>query len=276
MITAMLQGGLGNQMLQYAFGLATAKRLNTELVLDIDLLKNDRIRQYNLSLFSGVTERIVTGSRATVNEDGLPYNQAIVDSIKDGDVLRGYWPTEKYFEGIRQDLAARFQPKQPLPQLFTPTAEKWIRDAGERSTFLTVRRTDYVQKQDFHGVLPIDYYNRALREVAVHLFADPEVFVFSDEPDWCKQNLNLDARWRVLGTYDQTTPTHLGREDVDLYLMSLCINAITANSSFSWWGAWLGEQRRRVGGSIITAPKQWFTTTEVDSRDIVPERWITL
>ncbi len=272
MITVMLQGGLGNQCLQYAFGLATAKRLGVELVLDIDLLKHDRLRQYALNLFSGVNERIVTGSRANVNEDGLPYNQKIVDGLKDGDVIRGYWPTERYFEDIKQEIAERFQPRQELPQLFVPWAITQI-SLSHHPTFLTIRRTDYVGKQDFHGVLPMDYYRRAIQHL-VSRNVQPTIFVFSDEPEWCKAHLDIGMPFTVLGTYNQTTPTHLGREDVDLYLMSLCRFAITANSSFSWWGSWLGEVRGNT--EIIIAPKQWFTTNSVDSRDITPKRWVEL
>lgn len=274
MITAHLQGGLGNQMFQYAFGVATAKRLGVELQLDPSSLRNDSMRQYALGLFSGVTEKIVYGTKATIKEDGLPYNQSIVDKIKDGDVLRGYWPTEKYFLDIAPEIARRFQPKQALPQIFTPYAIRRIESAGPSSTYLTIRRTDYVEKQDFHGVLPISYYRTAIHYLKRH-GVDPTIFVFSDEPDWCKQNLDLGGLvFEVLGTYDMTTPTHLGREDVDLYLMSLCQHAITANSSFSMWGAWLGEHRHAPG--IITAPKQWFTTNTVDSRDVVPDRWVKL
>lgn len=274
MITTHLQGGLGNQMFQYAFGLATAKRLGVELQIDPSSLRNDNMRQYALGLFQGVTEKIVYGTKATIHEDGLPYNQSIVDRIKDGDVLRGYWPTEKYFLDIAPEVARRFAPRQALPQIFTPYAIERIQDAGLDSTYLTIRRTDYVEKQDFHGVLPITYYRDAIQYLKDRGVNPTTIFVFSDEPDWCKEHLDIGVRFEVLGTYDMTTPTHLGREDVDLYLMSLCHHAITANSSYSMWGAWLGEHRHVPG--FITAPKQWFTTNTVDSRDIVPDRWVRL
>ena len=239
MITTMLQGGLGNQLFQYAFGLSQSRLLDTELILDISLLQRDSMRQYNLGLFRGVTERQAINSVATVNEKTLRYDQELADSIKDGDVLRGYWQCERYFSrdqknaSVKYLLLEKLEPKQGIPQLYYPTIERQIRAAGDRSTFLTIRRTDYVQKQDFHGVLPIEYYNKALDIIARNLGGKPEIFVFSDEPEWCKRNLDFyPYSWTVAGTYDQTTPTSLGREDLDLWLMSLCNNAVMANSSF--------------------------------------------
>jgi hypothetical protein len=270
MITTMLQGGLGNQMFQYAMGLAQATRLGVELQLDTTYLQNDKMRQYNLGLYGNITEKIVTGSVPTVNEDGLPFKQY---DIKDGDVLKGYWQSEKYFENIWYLIADKFNMAKPVSELYYTGLVKRISDAGPLSTFVTIRRTDYVQKQDFHGVLPREYYLKAILDIRHHLQKDPVLFVFSDEPDWCKQNLDLVLPFEVCGTYDRTTATHLGSEDLDLYLMSLCRNAIMANSSFSWWGAWLGDGFGFRWGRNVIAPKQWFTTDKVDSKDIVPERW---
>ena len=268
MITIILQGGLGNQLFQYFFGLATASRLGTGLLLDVSKLQHDSMRQYNLGLFN-IKGPLVIGSKPTVHERGLPYDTDLVESIKDGDVLQGYWQSEEYFNNLsRPEILEKFRPQQQVPQLYYEGAIQRIKDAGERSTFLTVRRTDYLRKQDFHGVLQAEYYQSALKLIKEKSGVEPKVFVFSDDPQWCKENLLKD--WEVVGTYDQTTATHLGREDLDLHMMSLCRHGVMANSSFSWWGAWLGDGET---GRVVVAPKQWFTTTTVDSRDIVPERW---
>jgi Glycosyl transferase family 11 len=274
MITTMLQGGLGNQLFQYFMGKAQAKRLGTELRVDISLLRNDSMRQYNLGLFPNITDLICIGSAATITEHKMPYDQYLVDAIEDGDVLRGYWQSEKYFENIpAQQVLDKLMVKN-IPQLYFSGAAERILRAGRASTFLTIRRTDYLQKQEFHGVLPASYYRRALDEVRRRADIEPVVFVFSDDPDWCKANLSpefCEYPFEVLGTYDQTTAKHLGREDLDLYLMSLCQNGVMANSSFSWWGAWLGDSAHP--DRVVIAPKQWFTTTTVDGSGIVPERW---
>jgi len=272
MITTMLQGGLGNQMFQYAHGLAQARRLGVELQLDTGLLDNDGLRQYNLDLFSGVDEAITKGSKANVIERGLPYDESLYYHVKDGDVLRGYWQCEDYFGGLVPLLFAKFKPKAGIPS----NMQYLVDDikSSPSSTFLTIRRTDYIKKQEFHGVLPIEYYREALGLIHSKTGIAPRVFVFSDDPQWCKESLYLNYPFVLAGSFDQTTPTHLGREDIDMYLMSLCRHAVMANSSFSWWGAWLGDFTRQP--RVVIGPSQWFTSSAVDSRDIIPERWIRL
>lgn len=272
MITTMLQGGLGNQLFQYFYGLAQARRLNTELIIDVSLLARDRQRQYNLDLFSGVTEATALGNKATVFEE--QFFEPREYEVKDGDVLRGYWQSEKFFEDLGPDTVFRkLRPAQPWPQLYFPWALEKIQAAGDRATFLQIRRTDYVNNE-FHGVLPIDYYKEALHLIHATTGMVPEVFVFSDEPEWCKENLVLPYAATIVGSYFQTTPTYKGREDADLYLMSLCRHAVIANSSFGWWGAWLGDFTRQP--RVVVAPKQWFTASYMNTDAIVPERWIKL
>ena len=162
-----------------------------------------------------------------------------------------------------------------MPQLHFPYAEERIKKAGSRSTFLVIRRGDYVAKQHFHGVLPISYYEQALNLLRSRADVEPEVFVFSDEPDWCKQNLKLSCNFEVMGSYIQTTATKKGREDVDLYLMSMCNHAILANSSFAWWGAWFGDLQRRSTRTVI-APQQWFTEPSMDTTTVTPDRWFRI
>jgi hypothetical protein len=271
MITTVLMGGMGNQMFQYAIGRAAAMRLNTNLLLEISRF-NDWMRQYSLGLWAGVTApTIMAASGEWIREEGLPYNPMIAARITNDSVLFGYWQTEKYFSNIRSTLLNEFTPKAPLTE-FGEEIKKQILAEGDKSVFLTIRRTDYVMKQHFHGVLPIDYYLRAMELIAAKV-SDPHIFVFSDEPDWCKANLRLPYGMTVAGNYDQTTATHLGREDQELWLMRQCRHAVVANSSYSWWGAWMGAD---MAGGIIVAPQCWFTTTQEDPRDIVPERWIKL
>lgn len=268
-VTIILQGGCANQIFEYAFAYAQSRRLGVELQLDVSSFHGDSMRQYSLGLFKGVHETLVENTKANIFEDGMPYNQSVVNMIKNGDCIRGYFQTSKYFDKHRSELIDIFQPKKPLTYNGSTTRDM-ILDAGDSSCFLTIRRTDYVVKQEFHGVLPMNYYETALAELIKEV---PELtlFVFSDEPEWCRQNLRLSVPYILAGTYDQTTPTHLGREDEDLHLMSLCKHAIMANSSFSWWGAYLS--RRPDEGRIIYGPQQWFTTKDLDSRDIMLSHW---
>lgn len=258
-------------MFQYATGLAASKRLGTELELNTYQFHSDPIRQYSLKLWNGITEDVSSypPQKIVIREEGLPYNQQIVDRMTSDCAIYGYWQTEKYFSGIKKELKEIFRPKQDLTDKAKQTLQA-IKSAGHRSTFLTIRRTDYL-KLDFHGVLPAEYYADALKKLSEKV--DPILFVFSDEPDWCKENLKFPCPIFVCGNYDQTTPTHLGREDSELFLMNHCHNAIMANSTYSWWGAWLGADD--LGGTIIR-PKRWFYKAEEDSSDICPSRWLAL
>lgn len=268
-LTVRLAGGIGNAMFQYGFGLATAQRLGTDLVLNTSSYHGDSLRQHSLGLWKGVTEKRQSypPQPPIVTEQGLPYCQSVVNCIRDGDTISGYWQSEKYCGAVKEELKGRFVPKQPLTDRAKQTLQL-IRSAGPRSTFLTIRRTDYLSS-DFHGVLPISYYLAALKIIAAKV--DPIVFVFSDEPEWCEANLKLPYPMFVSGNWDRTTATHLGREDSELTLMASCHNSVMANSSYSWWGAWLGADE--LGGTIV-APRNWFgPASNEDPKDIIPSRW---
>lgn len=278
MLTIYLMGGMGNQMFQYAMGLAQARRLGVDLQLETGwfrtlwyrtlLNRNLPRRQYSLCLWGGVTQAVVKGVAPTIKYLGLPYNQSVVDKIRDGDCLKGYWATEKYFQEIRQELLRIFYPKQPRTKRASDLIEKISKEEG-RSAFLTVRRGDYLTS-DF-AVLPMEYYLTACRKVAEHT-PDPHFFVFSDDTEWCKKNFVIPYRFTVADANDQTTGTHLGREDDDLWLMSSCHHAVLANSTYSWWGAWLSPVPD--ADRVVVAPKRWYSENRQDSRDIVPDRWL--
>jgi hypothetical protein len=268
-ITAYLQGGMSNQMFIYAAAKAAATRLDTDLSLNVSSFDKDSMRQYSLGLWAGVTAPLTKELHGEIiREEGLPYSPVMVSRISKNCTLWGYFQCEQYFSDIREALEKDFTPR-PLND-WGREIEQQIKAAGQDSIFLTIRRTDYT-KSDFHGVLPYEYYRNALNILARE--TNPHVFVFSDEPDWCKENLRLPYKMTVAGNYDRTTKNHLGREDQELYLMSLCQHAVMANSSYSWWGAYLGADRR--GGKVI-APKRWFLNANEDPKDIVPSRWLSI
>jgi len=269
MITAFLQGGMANQCIIASAALATAQRLDTTLGFNTSCYHNDPMRRYSLSLWEGFQDVVISSyppQEPIVKETGLPYSQELVDSLHDGCTMVGFFQSEKYFKDIKSLLKTKFVPKQALTDRAKQTLRQ-IEIAGPRSTFLTIRRSDYL-KSDFHGVLGSEYYLKALEEVSKKV--DPIVFVFSDDPDWCEKNLRLPCPTFISGNWDQTTPSHLGREDSELWCMFHCYNAILANSSYSWLGAWLGADD--LGGTIV-APEKWFYKAPEDSRDIVPSRW---
>lgn len=125
-----------------------------------------------------------------------------------------------------------------------------------------MRRGDYVRNARFaahHGTCTADYYARALRHVAQKMGAEPVVYAFSDDPEWVSENLKLPAKTKVLAH------NVASRNVEDLRLMSACRHHIIANSSFSWWGAWLNPRQDK----IVTAPSRWFA----DPANINPDIW---
>jgi len=273
MIVSYLMGGAANQIFQYAAGLALSRRFGVEFrINDSRFLEDREWRMYSLGLFKGITEQIDRRTVGqTIQEPGLRYNPGLLPWNPGDYTLLGYFQCEKYFAELKDELKQRFVPKDALPE-FHRGMESLILLQEARSVFVTIRRTDYVNNA-FHGVLPMSYYREAADLIASKVL-DPWFFVFSDDPEWCAANFNLPYKWVLAGNFDRTVKPHLGREDAELWLMRRCRHAIMANSSYSWWGTWLG---RADEGGIVVAPKQWFGLNANEySGDICPERWIKL
>lgn len=173
----------------------------------------------------------------------------------------GYWQCEHYFEDIRALILAEFTPAELPDQINLDVGRKI---AQSMSISLHVRRGDYVNNK-FHSFLGLDYYRVAVAEMASKTEC-PHMFVFTDDPEWCRQNLNI--------SFPYTLVTHNPGPQAywDIILMSRCKHNIIANSSFSWWGAWLNQNPRK----IVIAPKRWFGDPSVDTIDRVPKGWIRL
>jgi Glycosyl transferase family 11 len=274
-VTCQLMGGCGNQIFQYATGLALARRLGVDLQLDVSWLETAKPktpRLYSMGLFKGVDERIVRSLFGKViREEGLAYQPALLENAPRKCSLVGYWQCEKYFFGLRDELRERLLPREPLPAWSTAT-EQTILSAGQRSVFVHVRRTDSIANP-YHPLLPMEYYQEAAAFMAGKV-PEPIFFVFSDDPEWCEANFKLPFETIIPRNLDRTDGQHLGRDDSDLYLMRLCAHAILANSSYSWWGAWLGADRN---GGVVIAPNSWLGPAWKDPTvHVIPERWVRL
>lgn len=250
-----------------------AKQFDATLKLNTTKFQGDKLRRYSLCLWNVPEPIDNTSTGKIIRERGMPFNQSVLDTISnqlDAEhtcMLDGYWQTEKYLTHVtKQELGLIFQPGTAISdQAFQNL--KLILNAGRSAVFVTIRRTDYT-KTDYHGVLPPNYYVEASKIIAERV-QNPQFFVFSDEPEWAKTQFRFPFPYTVCGNWNQTTPAHLGREDEELFLMRHCPNAIMANSSYSWWGAWLAE----TPNSVIVAPQKWFHNSPEDASDIVPERW---
>ncbi len=292
MIIVRLDGGLGNQLFQYATGRALAMRHGTELVLDTTALgshgRGRTARQLELQRFRCLARaattaelrglsllrrlprlaRLLTGRHVHV-ERGLGHDPGVA-SLPDGSYLSGYWQSFKYFEDIAPTLLADLRPAQPLSPASQALADGM---AGTATVAVHVRRGDYVSlaaAAQLHGSLPITYYEAAIDRVR-HAVAAPRFYLFSDDPAWCRANLPLDAAETVAVTHNQGENAWQ-----DLVLMSRCQHHIIANSSFSWWSAWLADQRGPVAQRQVMAPARWFAGQAHDTRDRFPAHWQAL
>ena len=187
-----------------------------------------------------------------------------IKNITDDSYMIGYWQSEHYFASEESSIRKEFTFRLPISDF---NAEISNKIHCSNSVGLHVRRGDYVknaQTRAVHGLASIDYYNLAIRYICDRVNL-PHLFIFSDDIDWVKHNLKT----HLPATY---LDHNNGQESyVDMRLMSLCRHHIIANSSFSWWGAWLNPSPDK----IVIAPRNWFAAG-VDIKDLIPTGWITL
>lgn len=292
MIISNLIGGLGNQMFQYAGGRALSLEHCVPLRLDVSGFASYELHQgfeiarvFNCAIEiadledvhsilgwqdSSIIRRLVSRpSMAVFRPKGLviePHfhywhgiNYAPTDCY-----LKGYWQSEKYFlkiaEQIRKDFIFRAELEGPNIDL----AKQIIRT---NAVSLHVRRGDYANNPKTiatHGICSLNYYRAAIQHIS-DLIKEPFFFIFSDDMDWVKDNLKMNFPCQYVD-YNQGVGSYN-----DMRLMSMCRHHIIANSSFSWWGAWLNPSPDK----IVVAPKRWFAN-ETDTRDLIPQSWLRL
>ncbi len=284
MLIVQLTGGLGNQMFQYAAGKAQALRLNTELYLDkthflTTPLGKENLRQYELSQFC-INEKFkqptfhwikkylkvkqVYGGLKTYVDPHVHFSGDFFN-VTDNIYIEGFFQSEQYFKDnkavIRNDFKFKNSPQGLNLELFNK-----IQCCNAISVH--VRRGDYVSNAETlksHGICGLDYYQNSIQQIESKV-ENPYFFLFSDEPEWVKQNLKLNHPSEVVSNNKGENSFE------DMRLMSVCKHNIVANSSFSWWGAWLNNNPNK----IIIAPKKWFLNPDWDSKDIIPDSWIKI
>lgn len=261
MITVKIMGGLGNQMLQYA----TARRLahvnSAELALDLQWFKGGH-RKYELDAFN-IVGREVTGAQPGqmyYQEGNYHFHPAVLE-LKGDVYLEGHWLNEKYFGDIAQIIRREFTFKAPAPP--DRCRDTYVSILKTNSVAVHLRRGDLVTNQ-WYITIPMEYYRTAASMIAQRI-SDPVFFVFSDDISWCRKNLKLGYP----AFFVDHNPPDRGVED--LRLISLCDHQITANSSMSWWAAWLNTNSEKV----VFAPKQWVHD-DLMGEERLPEEWIRL
>jgi hypothetical protein len=207
---------------------------------------------------------LAPASKHTVKERFLHFDQSILN-LPNRAYLIGYWQSNKYFHDVENILRREFMVEAPLAGKNLEIANQ-IRNTNSIS--IHVRRGDYVSNPattEFHGICGIEYYRLCIAEL-VKKVAYPHFFVFSDDHNWTHENLKIDFPV----TYVDHNDSGAGYED--MRLMSLCRHNIIANSSFSWWGAWLNPNPSK----LVYAPCRWFNRSDIDTKDLVPAEWIRL
>lgn len=273
-------------MFQYAAARALAEYRKVPLYLDVSHLKKDTEGKYTPRSFEldcfNINAKIATSSELihfkessrlkrvlqrmgpsllsgiTFYESGQTFYEKFFKLSGDTRLV-GFWQSEKYFLNYRQLIETDFSLKNEVPENRRDLLAK-IKSVN--SVSLHVRRGDYVtlaSAGNFHGTCGIDYYQRAM-EVISKRAKDLHVFVFSDDIDWCRDNLKLEQPIEFVEP---------GQSCVDMFLMSSCRHNIIANSSFSWWAAWLNKNPHKT----VIAPGKWFKDESANSKDLIPASW---
>ena len=295
-VVIRLVGGLGNQMFQYAAALGLAVRQNRILKVDtsgyvtcenrpyqLDCLKVPQDLYTGLRLFqldsNSIAARMIQRIKRAIFKSGVfrkgvyrephfHFDPAFFDLSGTYILLNGYFQSPRYFESVAKLLRERFQPAAPLSAMAADWAAKIA--ASPCSVSLHVRRGDYLEAPHsaLQDALDRGYYDRAVNLIQCLTEERVEFFLFSDEPDF------------VAEAFADLPRAHVVRSDPsasweDMFLMARCRHNIIANSSYSWWGAWLnsGEDKR------VIAPARWLTSAEMAARnvlDLYPDDWILL
>lgn len=294
-IAVKLQGGLGNQMFQYAAAYALATKCRAELKLDLSFLEATAavepdgftIRKFGLDIFPAIEKKFLSekerqrfirpGGRDSIRkaigwsypkifiEHGFSFNDDFLLQ-KDPVYLDGYWQSEKYF--AQNEAAIRRQFAFPLAAIDAENLQTLATIQNCNSVSVHVRRADYLHPKiaAYHGVCSPQYYHQAVAHLKNEI-NNAAFFVFTDDVGWATENL-LPFMQNTMIVQDNS-----GADSwKDMFLMSKCKHHIIANSSFSWWGAWLGINPQK----IIVVPKDWFATAERDTTDLLPDSWIKL
>ncbi|MDG1893468.1 MAG: alpha-1,2-fucosyltransferase [Fuerstiella sp.] len=283
-VTSRLTGGLGNQLFQYAAGRAASLRNDVDLVLDIRLLAVDSLRSYELHRYN-IAARVGSNAelppdrsakfryllwkvgrdarKRLVTEKGLQFRceQMVVPA---NAVLHGYWQNETYFcdfaEQIRQELTVATAASAPNVD--------WLnRIQSVNAVSMHIRRGDYVsvtKNQSIYASCSPEYYTAASTRIRDLAGSDVEFFAFSDDPDWVEKEIKVPGKLHIVRCNAGDTAYE------DLRLMSACRDHVIANSSFSWWGAWLNPLPHKR----VVAPRKWFV--DDNERDPVPESWLRM
>ena len=275
-VVVKLQGGLGNQMFQYATGLALARRTQSQLILDQSFLL-DRTprpdftyRDFDLEIFNLRPD-------CQIARDGSAYARTLrcvtekhfhfdpeIEKIESNCYLDGYWQSPRYFAEVMEEVRQSFR----LVAGISPEAQTLLEQIQNcDAVCVNVRRADFVANphiRAFHGACGEAYFRAATQRVAAQV-KNPHFFIFSDDIEWCQSAKLVGERPCTFVTHELAGPKFA----TYLQLMKACKHFILPNSTFGWWAAFLSESPDK----IVIVPKPWFTDPQIKTSDLIPEDW---
>lgn len=255
MVVSNIKGGLGNQLFQWACNRNLSIKYNIDTYIDNSSYLNQigvTERTFSLDKFPLINYNISNTKPTNKINDDFHYREIKLDNDTDY-YLDGYWQSEKYF--IENERIIREELK---PTEYIELKLKGILPKGYNIS-LHIRRTDYVKLSDYHPVQPLEYYERSLDIIGEY----DNLIIFSDDIEWCKSNLKFNNMIFIEGMDDVE----------DLWLMSMCKDNIIANSSFSWWGAWLNDNPKKK----VISPIKWFgDKVNLNTSDLIPNKWVRI
>lgn len=283
MIIIKLQGGLGNQMFQYALGRNLSLIHGKSFKVDYSYLKipNQSQRTLEIDGYNTMLEKasekeilsytsmpqkildLVRSNKKLITEKKYVFDPKIL--LLDDGYFSGHWNSEKYFKKNEATIREDFKLKKHFCEHAEIISKKII--SSTNSVSVHIRRGDYafIKKiADIHGILPISYYEHAM-ELLVSKLSNPIFFIFSDDIEWARTY--FPKKYPLIFVSNSLIPNY-----EELILMSQCKNNIIANSTFSWWASWLNTNKEK----IVIAPKKWFVTNIYTNEDLVQKDWIQI
>lgn len=288
MIVARIEGGLGNQLFQAAFGLQLAKTHGTDLVLDLSSYASQPAHGYMLDRFlfdvkkvddqvgrripvryrengtSRWTDWLAKDSLRRVRERPFGFQEAYLRDTQNDSYVVGYWQSERFFPDVRDEILAQFQPRA-----FLSSTTSTMRDtmANQKSIALHVRRGDYLSNPvnwSIYQSLPMDYYRDSVEEY-LEANEGATLYIFSNDIAWCQEHLEFRCPIKYV--------THTNSQNCheDMWLMTSAGCCVIANSTFSWWGAWLNQRPDKT----VYAPDSWFRPGSLNDEHLNANGWRT-
>jgi hypothetical protein len=256
-VTPRLRGGLGNYLFQISAALHISIRDNKEFIINLSDISviHSPIDTYISNIFRKLNF-VDNFDDFCIHEAIQPISYSEIPSVDQNIKLEGYYQNDKYFKHIREEILELFSIDDDTKNYLFSKYSSVL--TGETCS-LHVRRGDYVIKSSFHPLQSVDYYKASISIVG----EDLHYLIFSDDIDWCKEHLSfIKNKTFIDGNVDYQ----------DLYLMSMCNHNIIANSSFSWWGAWMNQNNNKK----VIYPSKWFGVTYVNTSGIGCENWIKI